>query len=139
MLQGQIALRKTKLGLAFIEPTLFVVSALLFVPAGEKSSRSFVGVPKIFAQNARCVGEMNHIIAEEKIVLDDVPNESADKCDVAPGADRYPDVSQRARARESRIDMNDGRATLDNEENYLIRKLFTLGLGMVCISNQARI
>ena len=32
-----------------------------------------------------------------------------------------------------------GGATLDNEENYLIRKLFTLGLGMVCISNQARI
>ncbi|HEX4640777.1 MAG TPA: formate dehydrogenase, partial [Chthoniobacterales bacterium] len=30
-----------------------------------------------------------------------------------------------------------GGATLDNEENYLIRKLFTLGLGMVCISNQA--
>src|SRR3989475_7034814 len=32
-----------------------------------------------------------------------------------------------------------GGATLDIEENYLIRKLFTAGLGMVCISNQARI
>jgi len=32
-----------------------------------------------------------------------------------------------------------GGATLDDEENYLIRKLFTVGLGMVCISNQARI
>lgn len=32
-----------------------------------------------------------------------------------------------------------GGATLDIEENYLIRKLFTLGLGMVCVSNQARI
>jgi len=32
-----------------------------------------------------------------------------------------------------------GGATLDNEEHYLIRKLFTAGLGMVCISNQARI
>ena len=31
-----------------------------------------------------------------------------------------------------------GGATLDNEENYLIKKLFTGGLGMVCISNQAR-
>ena len=30
-------------------------------------------------------------------------------------------------------------ATLDNEENYLIKKLFAGGLGMVCISNQARI
>ena len=32
-----------------------------------------------------------------------------------------------------------GGATLDNEENYLIKKLFTGGLGLVCVSNQARI
>ncbi len=32
-----------------------------------------------------------------------------------------------------------GGATLDNEENYMIKKLFTGGLGMVCVSNQARI
>ena len=32
-----------------------------------------------------------------------------------------------------------GGATLDDEENYLIKKLFSAGLGMVCISNQARI
>jgi len=30
-------------------------------------------------------------------------------------------------------------ATPDNEENYLIQKLFSAGLGMACISNQARI
>ncbi len=32
-----------------------------------------------------------------------------------------------------------GGATLDNEENYLIKKLFAAGLGLVCVSNQARI
>lgn len=32
-----------------------------------------------------------------------------------------------------------GGATLDNEENYVIKKLFAAGLGMSCISNQARI
>ena len=32
-----------------------------------------------------------------------------------------------------------GGATLDNEENYLLKKLFTAGLGMVAVSNQARI
>jgi len=32
-----------------------------------------------------------------------------------------------------------GGATLYIEENYLIKKLFAIGLGMVCISNQARI
>jgi len=32
-----------------------------------------------------------------------------------------------------------GGATLDNEENYLIKKLLTAGLGIVCVENQARI
>jgi formate dehydrogenase major subunit len=32
-----------------------------------------------------------------------------------------------------------GGATLDNEENYVIKKLFAGGLGLVCVSNQARI
>jgi len=32
-----------------------------------------------------------------------------------------------------------GGATLDNEENYLIKKLFTAGLGIVAVENQARI
>ncbi len=32
-----------------------------------------------------------------------------------------------------------GGATMDNEENYLIKKLFGGGLGMVAIENQARI
>ena len=32
-----------------------------------------------------------------------------------------------------------GGATLDNEENYLIKKLFGGGLGVVNIENQARI
>jgi formate dehydrogenase major subunit len=32
-----------------------------------------------------------------------------------------------------------GGATLDNEENYLIKKLFCGGLGIIPIENQARI
>ncbi len=32
-----------------------------------------------------------------------------------------------------------GGATLDNEENYLIKKFFSAGLGMVWIENQARV
>jgi formate dehydrogenase major subunit len=32
-----------------------------------------------------------------------------------------------------------GGATLDVEENYLMKKLFTCGLGIVSIENQARI
>jgi formate dehydrogenase major subunit len=32
-----------------------------------------------------------------------------------------------------------GGATMDNEENYLIKKLFNGGLGIIPIENQARI
>src|SRR5437763_1826088 len=52
MLQGQIALRKTETAIALISPGLFVVSAFLFIPAGEKSGCAFVVVAKIFAYNA---------------------------------------------------------------------------------------
>ena len=112
MLQGQIPLRKTEARVAFVGPGFFVVGALLFVPTGEKTGRAFIGVAKIFAQNAGRVREVDDIIAEEKIVLDNVPNEATEKCDIAAGADRHPNVGQRARARKSWIDMNDGRAAL---------------------------
>jgi formate dehydrogenase major subunit len=44
-----------------------------------------------------------------------------------------------ARVGHTRAIAHLGGATLDNEENYLIKKLFTGGLGMVAVSNQARI
>jgi formate dehydrogenase major subunit len=62
-------------------------------------------------------------------------------------ADRVWDSRERTfqDTREGRVLMHTtaighiGGATLDDEENYLIKKLFTAGLGMVCLSNQARI
>ena len=53
---------------------------------------------------------MNDVIAKEKIILDNVPDDAAEKCDVAAGAHRHPDIGQRAGAGKSRIDMDDGRA-----------------------------
>ena len=50
---------------------------------------------------------MNDVLAKEQFVLDNVTDESAKKCNVAAGADRHPDVGQRARARETWIDMDD--------------------------------
>ena len=39
----------------------------------------------------------------------------------------------------SRLSQHLGGATLDNEENYLIKKLLTGGLGILAVENQARI
>src|SRR6266478_1128894 len=112
MLQGQITFGETKAAIATVKPGLSVVAALLSAPAGEKAGRAFFGVAKIFTQNARGVGEVHHVIAEEEIVLDNVPDETAEKCDVTAGAHRHPDIGQRAGTRKSWIDMNNGRAAL---------------------------
>src|SRR5205807_10157924 len=98
MLQGQIAFGEAKAAIAMVEPALPVVAALLPVPAGEKAGRAFFRVAKIVAQDAGRIGEVHDVIAEEEIVLDNVPDEAAEKCDVAAGADRHPDIGQRARA-----------------------------------------
>src|SRR5260370_4733614 len=90
MLQGQIAFGKTEIGVTFVKPSLFVVGALLFVPAGEKSGGSFIGVPTIFAQNAGSVGEVHGVVTKEKIVLDNVPDDPSEKGDVATGPNRHP-------------------------------------------------
>src|SRR5450432_4280244 len=38
-----------------------------------------------------------------------MPNEPSQKCNVAASAHRHPNIRQRARARKTRINMNDGR------------------------------
>src|SRR5437879_6123088 len=98
MLQGQIALWETKAAVATVKPGLPVVAALLPAPAGEKAGRAFFRVAKIFTENAVRIREVHDIIAEEKIVLDNVPDEPAKKCDVAAGAHRHPDIRQRTGA-----------------------------------------
>src|SRR5260370_8197457 len=84
MLQSQIALRKAEVGLTFVEPALVVVSALLLVPPGEKPGRSLLGVAKIFTQNAGGVREVHDVIAQQKIVLDNLPPTPPSKPHVPP-------------------------------------------------------
>src|SRR5256885_4688331 len=101
MLQGQIALRKTETTVAVIGPGFLVVGALFFVPAGEKSGRALISIAKIFTQNAGRVGVVNHVIAEEKIVLDNMADEATEKRDVGTGADRDPNIGESACSRKS--------------------------------------
>src|SRR4029077_1546667 len=55
---------------------------------------------------------MDDVLAKVQLVLNQVIDESAEKNNVCAGADRYPNVGQRARAREARIDMDDRGALL---------------------------
>ena len=50
---------------------------------------------------------MNNVLAKVQLVLNQVIDESAEKNNVCAGANRHPDIGQRARARETRIDMDD--------------------------------
>src|SRR4029077_15531293 len=97
--------------MALVDPGLPVVAALLPAPTGENAGRTFFGIAKIFTKNAGRIGEVHDVIAEEEIVLDNVPDEPAKKRDVAAGADRHPDVGQRTRARKARIDVDNRGAT----------------------------
>src|ERR1700751_1046700 len=55
---------------------------------------------------------MNDVIAKEKLILNQMVDESAEKNNIRAGADRHPDIGKRAGARKARIDMNDCRAVL---------------------------
>ena len=49
---------------------------------------------------------MDDVLAKEQLVFDQVIDQSTEKNDVRPSANRHPDVGQCARARESWIDMD---------------------------------
>ena len=97
---------------AFVLPAFHLIRAPVFVPAGEITITVIFRVAIFIAQNAGRICVMNDVVAEEEFVLDDVMDDSAEKRDVAAGAERHPNIGQRAGARESRIDMDDGRAAL---------------------------
>src|SRR6478672_11028153 len=55
---------------------------------------------------------MDDVLAKVQLILNQVSDESAEKNNVCAGADRHPNVGQRARAREPWIDMDDRGALL---------------------------
>src|SRR5215472_5745986 len=55
---------------------------------------------------------MNDVLAKEQLVLNQVIDEAAEKDDVSADANRHPNIGQRARARETRIYMDNRGAAL---------------------------
>src|SRR5579864_6374480 len=96
----------------FVEPAFRVVSALIFVPTREVAVLILFGIAKFRPQDAGSIRVMNDVIAKEEIVFDNVSNQRAEKYNVSAGPNGHPNVRQRARARESWIDMNDRRSAL---------------------------
>src|SRR5204862_6635257 len=93
-------------------PAFHLIGAPAFVPAGEITVCIIFRVAVVIAQNAGCIRVMHDVIAEEKFVVDYMMDDCPEKRDVATGADGHPDTGQRARARESWIDMQDGRSAV---------------------------
>jgi formate dehydrogenase major subunit len=74
----------------------------------------------------------------EDLDLDTAMDMIADRV-IAARADRWEDTDDHGRPLHRTLNISSlGGATLDNEENYLIKKLFT-ALGALQIENQARI
>ena len=68
ILQCEIPLRTTQI-IAFIQPAVTFVSALLCVPTGEMTIAGVLRVAVVVAQNARGIGVMHYVIAKEEFVL----------------------------------------------------------------------
>ncbi len=74
----------------------------------------------------------------EELSLDEAMDMIADRV-IATRADTWEGSRDGTPLRRTQGIAHLGGATLDNEENYLIKKLFTAGLGIVSVENQARI
>jgi formate dehydrogenase major subunit len=79
-----------------------------------------------------------HATEWEDLSLDEAMDMIADRV-IETRAATWQDTDEQGRALNRTMGIGSlGGATLDNEENYLIKKLFT-GLGIVQVENQARI
>src|SRR5437763_440352 len=86
----------------------------------------------------RCLYRRPHATTWEAIPLDEAMDRIADRV-IATRAETWEDQDEHGRPlRRTMAIANLGGATLDNEENYLIKKL-CMGLGIVQVENQARI
>src|SRR5207249_5979575 len=80
------------------------------VPTEEVTGPVVLLAAIFIAQNAGGIRVINNVLAKEEFVLKPVPDEPAKQDDGGTGADGNPDVCERARARETWIDVDDGRA-----------------------------
>src|SRR6266404_6835768 len=78
VLQREITLRAAQIS-AFIEPALRVISALLCIPTREIAVTVIFRIGIFVAQNAGGIRVVDHVLPKEKVVLDYVPDESAEE------------------------------------------------------------
>ena len=70
------------------------------------------GVLEVLVQDRGGIRVIDDVFPEIALVLQDVMNDAAQKRDVASGANGHVNIRDGAGARESRIDVDDGRAAL---------------------------
>src|SRR5947208_14823516 len=98
ILQREITLEPAKVT-TLVKPAIALIGTLLGVPTGKIPVATIFRVAVFVGQNAGSICVMNDILAKKQLVLDQVIDESAEKHNVSPGADRHPDVGERACAR----------------------------------------
>src|SRR5437899_12182726 len=94
ILQCEVALWTTQI-VAFVEPAVTLVGALLFVPAGQETIRVIFRAAEFVAQDAGGIRVMNNVLAKEELVLDEVSDECAEIGNVGASAQRHQAIGQR--------------------------------------------
>src|SRR5690348_16287790 len=107
VLERKVALRMTQI-VTVIAPGLGRIGSRRFIPSREIAGRTIFRIAIIRPDQAGGVRVMNDVLAEEELIFNDVPNEPAKEGDIAPRANRDPNIGESARAREAWIDVDNG-------------------------------
>src|SRR6201993_1709324 len=89
-----------------VKPGAAVITPVVRVPTREDASQ-ILSVLELLWKNDRSVGVVDHVLAKNFFVFENVMNEPTEKQDVRAGAQRSPYVCHGGGAAEARIDVND--------------------------------
>src|ERR1700733_13199304 len=87
-----------------------ITAGLSVAVVAAEQARQVLGIAEAILNNRRGVGVVQDVVAEPAVVAQDVVDQGAQKGDVAAGADADINVAECRCARETRIDVDQGRA-----------------------------
>src|SRR6201987_3858602 len=101
-----------------VKPRAAVITPVVSVPTREDASQ-ILSILKLLWKNDRSVGVVDHVLAKNFFVFENVMDKPTEKQDVRSGAQRSPNVCHGGRAAEARIDVNDLRTALSRFDHPL--------------------
>src|SRR5246500_4835989 len=106
MRSGTLGRHPATLDTSPVKPGAAVITPVVRVPTREDASQ-ILSILELLWKDDRSVGVVDHVLAKNFFVFENVMDEPTEKQDVRSGAQRSPNVCHGGRAAEARIDVND--------------------------------